>query len=59
MSGKLKDFTDLAARLKEYSDARKGEISKLSYDASKAINVLVAKVKELEAQIQGAEDDLK
>ena len=57
MGERYKDYTDLAARLREYSDNRKGEISKLTYDAAKAIEQLVGKIKELESE--NGEDDKK
>ena len=59
MGKRYKDYTDLATRLREYSDNRKGEISKITYDASGAIEALVEKVLDLERQIDGSKDDLK
>ena len=59
MGERYKDYKDLAARLREYSDARKGEISKLTYDAAKAINALIEKVEALEQEIEGEGDDIK
>lgn len=59
MGKHYKDYTDLATRLREYSDNRKGEISKITYDAAKAIEALVEKVLDLERQIDGSKDDLK
>ena len=48
MGKRYKDFMDLAERLREYSDQRKGEISKLTWDAAKAIEELIGKLEEME-----------
>lgn len=49
------NYKDLIKRLKEYSYTRKGEIARLTYDASIAITILLARIEELE----GTEDDGK
>ena len=59
MGKRYNDYTDLATQLREYSDNRKGEISKITYDAAKAIEALVEKVLDLEKQIDGEGDDGK
>ena len=48
----MSDYNELALRLKEYSYNRKGEIAKLTYDASVAIGVLEGRVKILEKQLE-------
>lgn len=47
----MKEYKELVDRLKEYSYSRKGEIAKLTYDAAMAIDVLMARVKILEQEI--------
>ena len=47
----MSDYNELALRLKEFSYNRKGEIAKLTYDASVAIGVLEGRVKVLEKQL--------
>ena len=46
----MKEYKELVDRLKKYSYERKGEIAKLTYDAAIAIDVLMARVKELESE---------
>ena len=59
MGEKYKDYKDLVSRLREYSDERKGEISKLTYDAAKVISILITKLEILEKEIEGEGDDIK
>lgn len=54
MVNKNGEYSALAEQLKQYSYERKGEIARLTYQAAITIDVLVARVKELEG-----EDDLK
>jgi hypothetical protein len=47
----MKDYKELVDRLREYSYSRKGEIAKLTHDAAIAIDVLMARVKILEQEV--------
>ena len=54
MDNIYREYSELAAELKDYSEKRKGEISRLSYRAALAIDTLVGRLKILEG-----EDDQK
>ena len=51
----MNDYKELVDRLKEYSYSRKGEIAKLTYDAAIAIDVLMARVKIFEQEVDDGE----
>lgn len=46
----MSEYKELVDRLKEYSYSRKGEIAKMTYDAAIAIDVLMARLMELESK---------
>lgn len=50
------NYTELALRLKDYSYSRKGEIAKLTYDASVAIGTLQGRVAVLEDKLKNLRD---
>ena len=52
----LRDAKQVSHMLMEYSQIRKGEIAELTYNAHLTIEVLLAKIKELENK---TEDDRK
>lgn len=48
----MRNYTELALELKNYSYSRKGEIAKLTYDAAVAISTLQGRVNVLEDRLK-------